>query len=59
MAVEYCNIVPIRFTNAQLAHLDEVAAQFKIKRSTLIRDEVLSALSKPAVTVNKSVRKVR
>lgn len=46
MAVEYCNVIPIRFTNAQLAQVDEVAAQFKIKRSTLIREQLLSALSR-------------
>lgn len=45
MAVEYLNIVPIRFTNSQLALVDEIAAQFKIKRSTLIREQLLSALS--------------
>lgn len=45
MAVEYSNIIPIRFTNAQLAQVDQVAAQFKIKRSTLIRQQLLSALS--------------
>lgn len=45
MAVEYSNIIPIRFTNAQLAQVDEIAAQFKIKRSTLIREQLLSALS--------------
>lgn len=59
MAVEYSNIIPIRFTNAQLAHLDEVAAQFKIKRSTLIREEVLGALSKSTGKVDESLRKVR
>lgn len=46
MAVEYSNIIPIRFTNAQLVQVDEVAAQFKIKRSTLIREQLLSALSR-------------
>jgi hypothetical protein len=46
MAVEYySNIIPIRFTNSQLAQVDEVAAMFKIKRSTLIREQLLSALS--------------
>lgn len=45
MAVEYSNIIPIRFTNAQLAQVDEIAAQFKIKRYTLIREQLLSALS--------------
>ena len=47
MAVEYSNVIPIRFTNAQLAQLDEIEAQFKIKRSTLIREQLLSALSEP------------
>ncbi len=45
VAVEYSNIIPIRFTNAQLAQVDEIAAQFKIKRSTLIREQSLRALS--------------
>ena len=45
VAAEYSNIIPIQFTNAQLAQVDEIAAQFKIKRSTPIREQLLSALS--------------
>lgn len=44
MAGEYLNIVPIRFTNAQLAQVDKMASQVKKKRSTLIREKLLRAL---------------
>ena len=40
MARRYLNIVPVRFTDAQLATVDKQASQLRVGRSTLIRESV-------------------
>lgn len=45
MARRYLHIVPVRFTDAQLATVDKQASQLRVGRSTLIRESVLSKLA--------------
>lgn len=53
MAREYQHIVPVRFTDAQLATVDEKASNLGIYRSTLIRSSVLGNIA----TLTKQERK--
>ena len=45
MAREYLHIVPVRFTDAQLATVDKQASQLRVYRSTLIRESVLGKIT--------------
>lgn len=45
MAREYLHIVPVRFTDAQLATVDEQASKLRVCRSTLIRSSVLGNIA--------------
>lgn len=45
MACRYLHIVPVRFTNAQLASVDKQASQLRVGRSTLIRESVLGNIA--------------
>lgn len=47
MSQKFLHIVPIRFSRAQLAVIDQKALQLKTQRSTLIRDTVLQTLAIP------------
>jgi hypothetical protein len=53
MAREYLHIVPVRFTDAQLATIDETASKLRVYRSTLIRSSVLGSIA----TLTKQERK--
>lgn len=45
MARRYLHIVPVRFTDAQLATVDKQASQLRVGRSTLIRSSVLGKIA--------------
>ncbi len=45
MDLEYLHIVPVRFTGAQLAQVDEQAFKLGVYRSTLVRESVLGKIA--------------